>query len=298
MARCGGRVLADVAPGGGRHVFVLFAAALPWRELRDLARAIAFRFPAVDPAPMASLGGQISPPGSRHKSGGWRLLTMPPEDARAAAGRPNGAEVWAALLAEFAAELQQAERAPESHGDDRAFPELDDAGVPWIPRSGGRARLGAELDQVARTGRWDRSRYQGRSEARMAVLAAASARGWQLADVRAAVGSGAVAGAHDVVGASNLATVFGFAFASTVAGCNDYLTIQNPNGVIANVTIEYETPAGKTGLISIFDLANVGSAVHLLTEDLGVAEGAGFRLLGRAAGAELRGCSLVVEELR
>ena len=190
VARCGGRVLADVAPGGGRHVFVLFAAALPWRELRDLARAIALRFPAVDPAPMASLGGQISPPGSRHKSGGWRLLTTPPGDARAAVERPDGPEVWAALLAEFAAELQQAERAPESRGD-QAFPELDDAGVPWIPRPGGRAFLGAGLDQVARTGRWDRSRYPGRSEARMAVLAAAAARGWQLADVRAAVGSGA-----------------------------------------------------------------------------------------------------------
>jgi DNA-binding transcriptional ArsR family regulator len=191
VARCGGQVLADAAPGGGRHVFVLFAAALPWRELRDLARAIAFRFPAVDLAPMASLGGQISPPGSRHKSGGWRLLTTPPGDARAAAERPNGPEVWAALLAEFAAELQQAERAAEGHGDDRAVPELDDGGVPWIPRSGGRAPLGAGLDQVARTGRWDRSRYPGRSEARMAVLAAAVARGWQLADVRAAVGSGA-----------------------------------------------------------------------------------------------------------
>jgi hypothetical protein len=59
-----------------------------------------------------------------------------------------------------------------------------------------------------------------------------------------------------------------------------------------------EGPAGTVGLISIFDLANVGSAVHLLTEDLGVAEGDGFRLLGRAAGAELRGCSLVVEALR
>ena len=54
----------------------------------------------------------------------------------------------------------------------------------------------------------------------------------------------------------------------------------------------------RVGLISVFDLANVGSAVHLLTEDLGIAEGDGFRLLGRAAGAELRGCSLVVEELR
>jgi hypothetical protein len=59
-----------------------------------------------------------------------------------------------------------------------------------------------------------------------------------------------------------------------------------------------ETPAGTPGLISVLDLANLGSAVHVLTEDLGVAEGEGFRLLGRAAGAELRGCSLVVEELR
>lgn len=59
-----------------------------------------------------------------------------------------------------------------------------------------------------------------------------------------------------------------------------------------------EAPAGTPGLIAVFDLANLSSAIHLLTEDLGVAEGDGFRLLGRAAGAELRGCSLVVEELR
>jgi hypothetical protein len=59
-----------------------------------------------------------------------------------------------------------------------------------------------------------------------------------------------------------------------------------------------EAAAGTPGLIAVFDLANLGSAVHLLTEDLGVAEREGFRLLGRAAGAELRGCSLVVEELR
>jgi hypothetical protein len=58
-----------------------------------------------------------------------------------------------------------------------------------------------------------------------------------------------------------------------------------------------EQPEGEEGLIAIFDLANLSSAVHLLTEDLGVAEGSGFRLLGRAAGAELRGCSLTVEEL-
>lgn len=58
-----------------------------------------------------------------------------------------------------------------------------------------------------------------------------------------------------------------------------------------------ETPPGRPGLIAIFDLANAGSALHILTEDLGVAEADGFRLLGRARGAELRGCSLTVEEL-
>jgi hypothetical protein len=59
-----------------------------------------------------------------------------------------------------------------------------------------------------------------------------------------------------------------------------------------------ELPAGETGLLALFDLANVGSALHLLTEDLGSvdAEG-GFRLAGRAAEADLRGCSLLAEEL-
>ncbi|MGH3196497.1 MAG: hypothetical protein ACRDNT_11305, partial [Streptosporangiaceae bacterium] len=196
IARLGGQVLADVSPGGGRHVYVLFAAALPWRELRDVARALALRFPAVDTVPMCSLGGQIAPPGARHKSGGWRLLSAPVDIARAVAGHPNGPEVWDALLSELAAELQHAEishvdnRAFHQPGDTRLMAELDGAGVPWVPRLGGRAPLGAELEQVARTGRWNRSHYPGRSEARMAVLAAAAARGWQLAGVRAAIASG------------------------------------------------------------------------------------------------------------
>ena len=171
----------------------MFASPLPWRELRDVARALALRFPAVDTAPMANLGGQISPPGSRHKSGGWRVLSMSLEDARAAVERPNGPEVWAGLLAELAAELQAVEQPADEVGAPGLAPtsELDDTGVPWVPRLGGRAPLGAELEQVARSGRWDRSRYPGRSEARMAVLGAAVARGWQLAEVRSAIASGA-----------------------------------------------------------------------------------------------------------
>ena len=112
VARCGGQVLADVSPSGGRHVYVLFAAPLPWLELRDVARALALRFPSIDTSSMSSLGGQISPPGSRHKSGGWRLLSVSLKDAAAVAANPNGPEVWAALLAELAAELRRIELGP------------------------------------------------------------------------------------------------------------------------------------------------------------------------------------------
>ena len=190
VARCGGQVLGDVSPSGGRHVYVLFAAALPWLELRDVARALALRFSSIDTAPMSSLGGQISPPGSRHKSAGWRVLAVPLEDARAAVEHPNGPEVWAALLGELAAELRRIELGPAcTKFADEA--EMDDTGVPWLPRLGGRAPLGADLERVARSGRWDRSRYPGRSEARMAVLGAAAARGWRLAEVQSAIASGA-----------------------------------------------------------------------------------------------------------
>lgn len=58
-----------------------------------------------------------------------------------------------------------------------------------------------------------------------------------------------------------------------------------------------EVEDGQTGLLAFFDLANLGSVCHVLTEDLGVREGNAFRLLGRASGAELRGCSLTAEEL-
>lgn len=54
-----------------------------------------------------------------------------------------------------------------------------------------------------------------------------------------------------------------------------------------------EVPDGETGLLRIFDLANVGSVLALQTEDLAVRRGDGFELLGRAAPAEARGCSLL-----
>jgi hypothetical protein len=49
---------------------------------------------------------------------------------------------------------------------------------------------------------------------------------------------------------------------------------------------------GETGLLRVFDLANIGSIMAVQTEDLAVRRGGGFELLGRAAAAEPRGCSL------
>jgi hypothetical protein len=54
-----------------------------------------------------------------------------------------------------------------------------------------------------------------------------------------------------------------------------------------------EVAEGGSGLIRVFDLANVYSVMAIQTEDLGIRHGAGFELLGRAALAEPRGCSLM-----
>ena len=54
-----------------------------------------------------------------------------------------------------------------------------------------------------------------------------------------------------------------------------------------------EVADGETGLVRIFDLANVFSVIAVQTEDLGIRRGDGFELIGRAQFAELRGCSLM-----
>jgi hypothetical protein len=54
-----------------------------------------------------------------------------------------------------------------------------------------------------------------------------------------------------------------------------------------------EVRDGETGLIRVFDLANVFSVMAVQTEDLGIRRGDGFELIGRAQLAETRGCSLM-----
>ena len=53
---------------------------------------------------------------------------------------------------------------------------------------------------------------------------------------------------------------------------------------------------GKPGLLRHCDLANFNSVLALQTQDVGTLTDGGFRLHGRAPDADLRGCSLTVEE--
>ena len=66
--------------------------------------------------------------------------------------------------------------------------------------------------------------------------------------------------------------------------------------VVDPVTQE-DVPRGERGVLAIYDLANTGSVLALLTSDLGELAPGGFRVFGRLRGAEARGCSLAADAL-
>jgi len=57
-----------------------------------------------------------------------------------------------------------------------------------------------------------------------------------------------------------------------------------------------EVPTGERGILAHCDLGNFNSVTTILTEDVGVAVAGGFLLLGRAQGAQAKGCSLAVDD--
>jgi hypothetical protein len=57
-----------------------------------------------------------------------------------------------------------------------------------------------------------------------------------------------------------------------------------------------DLPEGTTGVLVHHDLAHFNSVSAILTEDAGIIEPGGFRLLGRVDGADSKGCSVAVEE--
>ena len=58
-----------------------------------------------------------------------------------------------------------------------------------------------------------------------------------------------------------------------------------------------EAKEGATGMIRIFDLANLGSVQAIQTADLAIQRGEGFELLGRDPSALPRGCSRSADEM-
>jgi hypothetical protein len=58
-----------------------------------------------------------------------------------------------------------------------------------------------------------------------------------------------------------------------------------------------ECADGETGMLRVFDLANVGSCCVLQTRDLAIRRGSNFELLGRDPAALPRGCSRAADEL-
>lgn len=56
-------------------------------------------------------------------------------------------------------------------------------------------------------------------------------------------------------------------------------------------------PEGEDGILAFFDLANLGSVSHVLTEDVGSVVDGRLRLRGRVTSAEPRGCSRVMDDL-
>jgi hypothetical protein len=56
-----------------------------------------------------------------------------------------------------------------------------------------------------------------------------------------------------------------------------------------------EADPDATGIVQVFDLANVYSVMAVQTEDLGIRRGTGFELVGRAVASAERGCSLMMQ---
>ena len=66
--------------------------------------------------------------------------------------------------------------------------------------------------------------------------------------------------------------------------------------VVADPVTLDEVNEGETGILLIYDAANVGSVVGIRTQDLAVKTGEAFELLGRDPAALPRGCSRAADE--
>lgn len=179
LAECGARVIEDVSPNGGRHIYVPLAQRLDLAAAREIVEALALRFPTIDASPHRSArSGCIRTPGSRHKTGGHQQLVTTLATAVDVLHRRNTPDVVDALRIRLAPQIAAWHAAhtpaPLSPTDPPAVGE---------PAGGAPRALSAVVTRIAREGIYDATRYGSPSEARAAVMAAAARAGWRLADV-------------------------------------------------------------------------------------------------------------------
>jgi hypothetical protein len=66
--------------------------------------------------------------------------------------------------------------------------------------------------------------------------------------------------------------------------------------VVADPVSLMEVAEGETGILLVYDAANIGSVVGIRTQDLAIKRGDAFELLGRDPDALPRGCSRAADE--
>jgi len=98
------------------------------------------------------------------------------------------------------------------------------------------------------------------------------------------------------LGVSDIVTEYGMCELSSQAYAHEDGVFHFPGWArvqIVSPETGREVKDGDMGLVRVFDVTNVFSVLAVQTEDLGVRRGHGFELVGRASGAEARGCSLM-----
>ncbi|WP_400160547.1 MarR family transcriptional regulator [Arthrobacter sp. BPSS-3] len=173
----GARWIEDYSPNGGRHIYIPLAQRVTFSEARDLVEALGTRYRTLDKTPHQNLlHGCMRTPGSPHKRGGHQELAMSLSMAYDVARRPNPTDIWAAMTADLAGEINAA-RALRL---EEPFAPAADA-APAVKHPAG--RMSRVMQLMAQTGLYDTTRYATDSDARQAIVTGAAAAGLQLVDV-------------------------------------------------------------------------------------------------------------------
>lgn len=198
LERCGLVHLVDRAHGGA-HIYVLLEDPLSADDVRTLADALAQRLPTLDTQPVRGASdGLITIPGSAHRFGGHRQLTVSAATARATVAGPHSpaqaiqqlrmalADEIRALLDEDRARAEERRSAAREAGSrDPLTSQIPDADVQAVVVRGIGRHMSSTCAELARSGDWRSYGYPSASEARRAVLMSAVATGLTETDVRA-----------------------------------------------------------------------------------------------------------------